>query len=352
MNRTIRWKVAALAAAVVLAACGGGDDKPQFEALVSFGDSLSDVGTHNVGSVAALGAASGGAGRWTINSRSGGEIWTERIAAQLGVGAPCAAETGLSPNIPGLTGAPITDHAGCLGYAQGSARVSSPLGPNSIALQALGQTTLGLIAKPIANQMAAHLAAAGGRYGGRELVTVLAGANDVFMELAAGTDPVLAVSNVAAAGAELGRLIRTQVVDKGANYVLVLNVPDIAGTPKIRSLEALQPGVVQLTDAMVQAFNAQLAAQLKDLPQVRLGDAYAVGKDQAANPRKYGLSNVTTEACLPNVLGNTALVCNASNTLAADVSRYLFADDVHPTPYGHQLMADLAARELERAGWR
>jgi outer membrane lipase/esterase len=33
------------------------------------------------------------------------------------------------------------------------------------------------------------------------------------------------------------------------------------------------------------------------------------------------------------------------------VSRYQFADDVHPTPYGHQLLAQFAASELAKAGW-
>jgi phospholipase/lecithinase/hemolysin len=30
---------------------------------------------------------------------------------------------------------------------------------------------------------------------------------------------------------------------------------------------------------------------------------------------------------------------------------YLFADSFHPTPYGHQLMADLVQDSLQRKGW-
>lgn len=350
--------------ALLLAACGGGDNPAPFkyERLVSFGDSLSDIGTHNVGTIKFLSDNTGGGGRWTTNSPGGGEIWTERLASQIGVSKPCAAETGLAPNIlnpltdePAVIGALTTEHTGCFSYAQGSARVTSPLGPNSLALQAFGQQTLGLIAKPLVDQLAAHLAASGGSYSGKELVTVLAGANDVFMELSltAPSDPAAAVTNVATAGATLGQLIKTQIVAKGAKRVLVLNVPDVAGTPFARSLGAETAGLI---DTMVKAFNAQLAAQLQGVPEVRLGDAYSVSKDQLANPSQYGLANVTDVACGPNALSSpsangTSLVCNASNLRVADVSRYQFADDVHPTAYGHMLLTQFAAKELLQAGW-
>ena len=357
----IRSRLAAALAAVLLGACGGGGDGDQtpairYDKLVSFGDSLSDVGTHKVGSIAALSAQGGG--RWTTNSPGGGEIWTERLATQIGVAKPCAAETGLQPNIlnpstgqPALVGAAPTAVPGCFSYAQGSARITSPLGPNSIALQSFGQRNLGLIAKPLADQMADHLTASGGSYSGKELVTVLAGANDVFMELSltAPTDPTAAVTNVATAGATLGQLIKTQIVAKGAKRVLVLNMPDVAGTPFARSLDT---DTVGLIDLMVKTFNAQLAAQLQGVPEVRLADAYTVSKDQVANPAQYGLVNVTDEACGTNALGTTSLVCNASNTLAGvDISRYQFADDVHPTAYGHLLLTQFAAKELLQAGW-
>lgn len=348
----------------LLVACGGGNDPAPYpyERIVSFGDSLSDLGTHNVGTIQYLSLNTGGAGRWTINSAAGGDMWTERLATQIGVDKPCPAETGLLPNIPNITGAAVTAIPGCFSYAQGSARVESPLGPNSYALQALDETTLGLIAKPLKDQFSAHLQAAGG-YSGEELVTVMAGANDVFMELAflgtplGGATPELAVGRVAQAGTTLGQLIKSEVLAKGAKRVLVLNVPDVAGTPFGRRLETAQTGTGTLIDTMVQAFNAQLAGQLQGVNGVVLVDAYTVSKDQAAHPAAYGLSNVTDVACGPNALSNpqmsngTSLVCNASNLVSGDTSRYQFADDVHPTPYGHQLLAQLALRALAQAGW-
>ena len=364
--KDIRWKLAAVAAAVIVAACGGGEtaDGPSnnvgINTMVSFGDSLSDVGSYNVGSIAGLGQATGGAGRFTVNATTGGQIWTERIAALIAVPTPCAAQTGLFPNIPGLTGAPVTAKPGCFNYAQGGSRVSNPVGIQSVLLQGppANEYNLGFTTKPVQDQMTAHLTAAGGNYTGKELVTVLAGANDVFIALGSVAGgfitPQTAVTNVATAGATLGQLIKTLVVAKGAKQVLVLNVPDIVTTPFGKQQSAEVQGLIA---AMTQAFNAQLAAQLTGVAGVVLGDAYTESLAIAANPAQYAVTNATTPACGPNALSNppsapgTSLVCNASNVIKADVSRYYFADDVHPTPYGHQLLSQFAAIQMAKAGW-
>ena len=66
-----RWAVPVLTAAV-LAACGGSDDNTmRWSGVVNFGDSLSDVGSYRVGTVAALGG-----GKYTINGATGLN-WTE-----------------------------------------------------------------------------------------------------------------------------------------------------------------------------------------------------------------------------------------------------------------------------------
>ena len=111
-----RWALPVLTAAA-LSACGGSDNAtPRYTNMVSFGDSLSDVGSYRVGSIAALGG-----GKFTVNGPSGLN-WTEHLVQRLDVAAPCAAQTGLSPNVAGLVGAPITSVPGCHNYAQGGAR--------------------------------------------------------------------------------------------------------------------------------------------------------------------------------------------------------------------------------------
>ena len=139
--RNVSWLAIGIAAAL-LSACGGSDDKVNFTQTVSFGDSLSDVGTYQVGTVAALGG-----GKFTVNGTAG-KVWTEFLAADVGTPAQCAARTGLLPNLPGVTGAPVQDVATCYNYAQGSSRVTSNgSGPNGVALQtSLGQANIGLVA--------------------------------------------------------------------------------------------------------------------------------------------------------------------------------------------------------------
>ena len=378
---SLKLKLALLAAAALMASCGGGGDG--IESTVSFGDSLSDVGTYRVGTIAAVGG-----GKWTVNG-AGARNWTEVVAAGVQTAAPCAAQTGLLVNIPGLTGAPVTDVSGCFNYAQGSARVSNPYGPNSAALQAapFSQVNLGLLAMPVATQMATHLARVGGSYSGHELVTVMAGGNDLFMNFgavaAAGAGGAVAVGAAAAAGwpqatqnavaaggpaatdaaisaslaamaqagTELANLVKSQVLGKGARFVVVANLPDVAQTPFAMSLDAPSRALV---NTMVTTFNTQLQSGLAGTGALYV-DAYTQGRDQYGNPAKYGIGNVTTPACSTtspaNPLAGSSLACMAASTVAADTSTYLFADSVHPAPLGYQLLGAYVLAQLRIAGW-
>jgi phospholipase/lecithinase/hemolysin len=382
--RFLKTKLAALGVAAVLAACGGGGNRVHFTSMVSFGDSLSDVGTYKVGTIAAVGG-----GKWTVNSATA-RNWTEIVATELGVGATCAAETGLLTNIPGLTGAPVVQHTECNNYAEGSSRVSGIYGPNSATLQAapFNQVNLGLMAKPLTQQVATYLTRHGGSFSGEELVTVMAGGNDLFMNLsgvasaagggatavgaalAAGWDAATqqavaaggaaavqaaataAVTSMGMAGAELAGLVKTQILAKGAKHVVVANLPDVNQTPFGRTLDAQTQGLVT---QMTVAFNTQLANGLSGTSGVLLVDAYTQGHDQIANPSKYGLTNVTTTACSAtspaNPLQGSSIACTTASTVAADVSGYAFADGVHPSPKGYQLLANYVLEQLAKAGW-
>lgn len=381
--KSMKFQLAALGAALVLVACGGGDSGRVFDSIVSFGDSLSDVGTYQVGTIAAAGG-----GKWTVNGPDA-RIWTEIVAAESGIAAPCPAQTGLLPNVPGFAGAPVSNHGECTNYAQGSARVSNPFGsPSAAALQAppFNQVNIGLLATPVSTQMQTHLARAGGAYRGSELVTLTVGGNDLFMNfygiaaaasggsaaagaaIAAGWDqpvqaavaaggPAAVQAATAAAfaamgrtGAELASLIRTQVLDKGARYVLVLNLGDAAQTPFAMATDA---GTRQLVAALVTAFNTELQAGLAGTPVLVL-DAFAQSRDQAANPAKYGIANATTPACITsprNPLGNSSLGCTKDSTVTGDTSGYLYADEVHPSPLGYRLYARFAMQRMTAAGW-
>ena len=379
----IRLKLAALGAAVALAACGGSGGGIEVNNTVSFGDSLSDVGTYRVGTIAALGG-----GEWTVNSASAMN-WTELVAAAVHTPAPCAAQTGLLVNIPGLTGAAVTNHAECFNYAQGSSRVSGVFGPNSATLQAapFNAVNLGLLAVPLTTQMSTHLAKVGGAYSGRELVTVMAGGNDVFMNLngvanaagggatavgaaiaagwsadvqtavagggaaAANAAANAAVTSMGMAGAELAGLVKNQILAKGARYVVVVNLPDVAQTPFGQTLDAQTRG---LLTTMVTTFNSQLQSGLSGSAALYV-DAFTQGHDQYANPAKYGVTNATTPACSTtspaNPLQGSSITCTAASTVAADTSTYGFADSVHPSPLGYQLLANYVIAQMRAVGW-
>jgi outer membrane lipase/esterase len=352
------------AAALLLAACGGGGDGDQsprvkYTSVVSFGDSLSDVGTYGT---ASLKAATGG-GKYTVNA-SDSKNWTELIAAAAGTPAPCPAQTGLESSGPLAVFAEAkANHTGCYGYAQGGSRVTNPVGPGNKALIALGDTSgyVGQLTDPVINQINRHLATtATGTFSGTELVTMLAGGNDVFINLAtfaatvgAGGDATVAggaaVTAMGTAGAELAGYIKALIIAKGAKHVVVVTLPDVSQTP----FAYTQPASVQgLINTMATTFNSQLTSGLAGTSGVLIVDAYTQGRLQTASPVQYGVTNNTAVACdLTKTVFASSLVCTASTLVAGDVSHYAFADGVHPTPYAYRLLAQYVTDQMLKAGW-
>ena len=331
---------------------------PSYSSLVVFGDSLSDVGSYRTPAVAAIGG-----GQYTVNGPRSAN-WTELLARELGLARPCPAQTGLESSGPlAFLAAPTENHAGCLSYAEGGARVTEAVGVANKALLGLGSASgyVGQLTDPVVNQIARHLVASGGSFNGGELVAVLAGANDLFMQLAtlqatiaAGGDADAAATAAATAmgqaGAELAGYIRQQVVAHGARHVVVVNLPDAGKTP---SAYAETPATQALITFLATTFNTQLSSGLAGAHGVLLVDAFGTSQDQAAHPRRYGLSNVTDPACdLNATLFPSSLVCSTPGTvIAGDISHYWFADTVHPTPYGYRLLAGLVTGAMTKAGW-
>ncbi len=446
----------ALLTAAVLAACGGtspsGGDQTQklsFTQQVSFGDSLSDVGTYAVGAV-----KQAGGGKFTINGDGtaknpelNGKIWVEFLAAELKLPAPCAAQTGLEGDASRGFSVAISNNLNCFNYAQGGSRVTNPIGPGNKATGSpIGEMTV-----PLVTQVANHLSRTGNKFSGTELVTILSGGNDVLMalstlsaqataagnaagaqtfatsltaQLAAGaTNPQTAaqaigaaiatesarpgntsqtivaaavgaaarqpgnaavaqvsvygpmvtkaqadataagakagadyaatngpklVQDLGTAGAQMAALVKNEILAKGAKYVIVANLPDVASTPAGKSRTA---DIQQLITAMVNAFNTQLKNGIGADDRILYVDLYSVSNDQVKNPGPYGLTNTTSPACGPNALGTTSLICTNSNTVAGYVSRYMFADDIHPTPFENNLIARLVLKEMAVKGW-
>jgi len=351
-----------IAAIALVTACGGGEEDDGTQ-IVIFGDSLSDVGTYRTPGIAALGG-----GQYTVNGAPVDPLpatnWTEDLAVALHMPAPCAARTGLEASGPlaGLA-APTADHPGCTSYAQGGARVTNPVGPWNKALLQAGDPSgyLGQLTEPVTSQVANHLQRAKhGRFSPHDFVMVWAGANDLFMQLfqlqaavAAGADPKQASQNAVAAmgtaGAELAAIVRDSIVGKGAQRVLVMTVPDAGLSPFGASQDA---STRALMTTMASTFNAALNSGLGTDKRIVVADAFGMSQEEVASPSDFLLSNASTPACdLAKTAFPSSLACSNATLVTGDVSQYLFADDVHPTPWGHLLSAALAYEAMAQAGW-
>jgi phospholipase/lecithinase/hemolysin len=391
-----RWRsgLAAAAVAVLVAACGGSDPyepgtgSPSgaptappsggFTSLVSFGDSLSDVGAYTPATVIPgtnppvyLG------GKFSTNG-SGGTVWVENLAAALGL-LITPAEVGFAGQSLACPAAAQGLGSTCTGYGQGGSRVTDPNG--------IGKAG-GALTVPVKTQIANHLARFG-NFTANDLIVVFGGNNDAFVQFGAFAakaaqiqadaqagritsdqaqqlllDAQLAgFEEMKKAGLELAGYVKSDILAKGGRYVAVWNLPDSALTPFGQAVPAQARPVLT---AMIDIFNLWLREGLTDQP-VRLVDANTYFRDAYLNPGKYGFTNNTVPTCDAakiavitggQVTDGSSLFCNATpgvpfNGLrdGADVNTWQFADSVHPTTGGHKVLSDTALQELKSYGW-
>ena len=79
-------------------------------------------------------------------------------------------------------------------------------------------------------------------------------------------------------------------------------------------------------------------------------DTFSILREVTANPGMYGFTNVTSTACRIDPNNSTASIigCNPTSYVSPDAANtYLFADGVHPTTAGHQLLGQYAVSVLE-----
>jgi phospholipase/lecithinase/hemolysin len=165
-----------------------------------------------------------------------------------------------------------------------------------------------------------------------------------------GTGAGIALANMSTAGKELADAVKS-IIANGGKKVVVMNIPDASQTPYGVSAGPQQQPLIL---AMTQSFNARLKTELAGVSGVLFVDVFTENQKQFATPAQFGLSNVTDKVCKVDNVSNpsgSSLFCNPSNVSAGDTSRYLFADGVHPTPYGHKLFAQFVNKELVLAGW-
>ena len=203
--------------------------------------------------------------------------------------------------------------------------------------------------------------------------------------LAAGTLYMQALAD------KLATAIRSSVLANGVTHVVVLNTLDVTKTPEfVAALLAVNQAygstvanqVQAAATQWIQAYNTRLASDLAPYANaVAVVDFYSAFNAEIASPAQYGLSNVGDTVCdqinaqlgsstytvTTASAGSTALTTPAVVGLCTDANAssitpstggtsswwktYLFADHFHPTPYGHQLLAQLVAQRLTQVGW-
>jgi len=368
MTTRRQWHLSALSAivgAALLAACGGrGNDKElNVTSVVSFGDSLSDLGTYTIVTSQVVGVAPFFGGRFTTNTHTGytpttsplsntATIWVEWVASRVSVPITQAMLGIATTRIPcPVAGALPALASSCTAYGQGGSRVTVP-----------ASSTAGALQDPVVTQVAAHLARFTSFSSG-DIVFVWAGGNDFLTQFsavgAAVIAPATAVANMQIAATELATLIKSQIAGKGATRIAVLNLADTAGLPAINGLPASSKA---LATQLSTEFNNTLSSGLAGTTGVAIIDMGVLFADVIASPAKYGMTDVTGFACDPAKMapatGGSSLFCNATagaafNTIktGASASKWFFADGVHPTTGGHKVIADYVISQIKALGW-
>lgn len=171
----------------------------------------------------------------------------------------------------------------------------------------------------------------GGSIQDDDLVTVWAGANDVFQYFASDptpTQPEITENSLDAASDNVGNV--QTLIGLGAKTIIVGNLPNLGATPQFNGTPQGQQGglVASLTFNQTQAEGLkQLAAGAPGVNIIQM-DIFSAFNAVIRDPAGFGFTNVTEQCILSACALNPALQ-----------AQFLFWDSVHPTAAGHELVA-------------
>ena len=301
-----------LLASAMLASCGGGTQVERFAPtrVVAFGDESSvinvDGSKWTVNGVVDATASPPGAIDCKTNP-----IWVQYLAVAYGLVFPQCN--------PDAVVAPVSRI-----YAAPNAKVAD-----------------------IAAQIDLSIAASA--FAAKDLVTVLAGANDILAEYAKfpGVDAATLQANLFGAGGALAVQVN-RIADAGGK-VLISTVPDMGLTPYAIAEHAANTDTdrAALLTSLTERFNAGLRTKIENDGRkigLLLTDelVQAIVKSPSASG---GFVNVTSAACsvaLPSCTTLT-LVTDPITTLLASGDTWLWADDRHLSAGGQKGLGGLAA---------
>jgi outer membrane lipase/esterase len=261
----------------------------QFSNMFFFGDSSTDAGFYGA--------------RFTVNP---GLVWAQDLGATYGFTIITVAKGG-------------TD------FAQGGTNVNtpSPLVPP------------GAPDRPLSTQIS-ELLKISPSLDSRALYGVSAGYNDILTNLGAAQagliSPMQVQTNIALAAGQVAQQV-ARLNAAGAQYLVVFNLYDLGRSPRGVATPAAP------FSSLVSLFNSTLNASLNQAPyQVIRVNTAQLFNEMLANPAFFGFTNVTSPACTTA----SSLQCTTSTLVAPNADKtYLFADDIHPTPAAHAIMAEV-----------
>lgn len=303
---------------LALALCLAANASAQsFSNFYAFGDSLSDSG--NVAQQLGLPAGSS----FITNPDP---VAAERIAEAFGTSGRHSLAGG--PN-HAWAGACMTTEGSCARNQAASERVPT-----------------------IQQQIDQHLSGAGGRADPKALYFLWGGLNDIDDALSSGGAANSTALATEAAAAHVGQIAR--LLDAGARYVVVPNLPDLSILPFTARLpESAGALLVALGRAYDETLRAGIRAREEGVVPVNV---LGMAEEITRSPRAYGFTELRTTACPlnENPLDRTSvsLVCGPEGsgypkTYAAGANRSrLFADDKHPGGAAHAIIADMVVSTL------
>ncbi len=273
-----------------------------YDGIVAFGDSLTDMGNRYVHS-----------GKPNLKWRRN---WVSMLADEKMV------------NMPDFKPSGLTSYVGGTNYAVGGA------GTAFTAELTLGRNKGADLTSQVNRYLDPNFNTDGVRKNALHVVRI--GTNDLVASLVSPSQIYSGWSKLSEAGVGVARSAESQIdalAKAGVRHVLWGNLTDTAKIPSVvakvnqlagpqasRVLEALRTATIAHNDEM----DAAIERLTKAHPELRIVklDMYSFFEDMAQDPSKYGLTNVTTGANDP---------------------KHLFlADGLHPTSTGHRLLAEAA----------
>jgi len=303
--------MAAVAVAVgVLASCGGGTQIESFapKRVISFGDETSLI-------------VSGGR-KYTVN---GVEFFTD---------------TSVTPNVVIPV---VPKNVKCAINPVWTQSLAASYGfafkecSDVVVDQRLMRAEVGASAADLSQQVTLFMSDSDGTFGSNDLVTVMAGMNDVINLYLSQPDPTINSSALVDAARQAGTEVGAQVVritDRGSK-VIVSTIPDMGLSPFAAKEELANPGEgrAALLSLLSTELNTRLRLKLQDVRDggravgLVLADELVLAMYRV--PAAYGLTNVTQGACtvaLPD--------CDQTTTQDSIPGQsyggfWLWADDTH-----------------------